>query len=95
MVLTVYRDFNVCCCGRPIINLIKIIIKFHHIKIRLLQFLHMFTDFDNELKLICILTQATITIKCAFLRDKNVILLLILSGNTNLLLDLKRYHMQK
>ncbi len=39
---------------------------------------------------LCILTQATI--KCAFLRDKKVILLLILSGNPNLFLDLKQYH---
>ncbi len=39
---------------------------------------------------LCILTQATI--KCAFLRDKKVILLLILSGNPNLFLDLKKYH---
>ncbi len=39
------------------------------------------------------LTQAdtTTTIKCAFLRDK-VILLLILLGNTNLFIDLKQYH---
>ncbi len=44
--------------------------------------------------LIYILTQTTTTIKCAFLRDKKVILLLILSGNTNPLLDLKHYHMQ-
>ncbi len=41
---------------------------------------------------LCIQTQATI--KCAFLRDKKVILLLllILSGNPNLFLDLKQYH---
>ncbi len=42
---------------------------------------------------LCILTQATI--KCAFLRDKKVILLLLLllsSGNPNLFLDLKQYH---
>ncbi len=40
---------------------------------------------------LCILTQATI--KCAFLRDKKVILLLlILSGNPNRFLDLKQYH---
>ncbi len=41
---------------------------------------------------LCILTQATI--KCAFLRDKKVILLLllILSGNPNLFLDLKQDH---
>ncbi len=33
------------------------------------------------------------TIKCAFLRDKKVILLLIiLSSNPNLFLDLKQYH---
>ncbi len=39
------------------------------------------------------LTQAdTTTIKCAFLRDKKVILLLILLGNTNLFIDLKQYH---
>ncbi len=31
------------------------------------------TDFDNEQKCYCILTQATI--KCVFLRDKKVILL--------------------
>ncbi len=42
---------------------------------------------------LCIQTQATI--KCAFLRDKKVILLLLLllsSGNPNLFLDLKQYH---
>ncbi len=40
---------------------------------------------------LCILTQATI--KSAFLRDKKVILLLlILSGNPNRFLDLKQYH---
>ncbi len=41
---------------------------------------------------LCIQTQATI--KCAFLRDKKVILLLllILSGNPNLFLDFKQYH---
>ncbi len=50
------------------------------------------TDFDNEQKCyLCILTQATI--KCAFLRDKKVILLsLILWGNQNRFLDLKQYH---
>ncbi len=38
------------------------------------------TDFDNEQKCYCILTQATI--KCVFLRDKKVILLsFILWGN--------------
>ncbi len=46
------------------------------------------TDFDNEKIYLCILTQATI--KCAFLRDKNVILLIILSGTQNLFLDLKQ-----
>ncbi len=40
---------------------------------------------------LCILTQATI--KCAFLRDiKVILLLLILSGNPNRFLDLKSYH---
>ncbi len=41
---------------------------------------------------LCIQTQATI--KCALLRDKKVILLLLLllSGNPNLFLDLKQYH---
>ncbi len=34
------------------------------------------TDFDNEQKCYCILTQATI--KCVFLRDKKVILSFIL-----------------
>ncbi len=51
------------------------------------------TDFDNEQNVhLCILTQATI--KCVFLRDKSVILLLllILWGNPNLFLDLKQYH---
>ncbi len=53
-------------------NLVRI--KFHHIKMRLLQFLDV-TDFDNEQIYICILTQAT-TIKCAFLRDKiNIIII--------------------
>ncbi len=40
---------------------------------------------------LCILTQATI--KCAFLRDKKIkMLLLILSGNPKRFLDLKQYH---
>ncbi len=48
------------------------------------------TDFDNEEMYLYILTQATI--KCAFLRYKKVILLLlILWGNPNLFLDVK-YH---
>ncbi len=44
------------------------------------------TDFDNEQKCYCILTQATI--KSVFLRDKKVILLsFILCGNPNRFLD--------
>ncbi len=44
------------------------------------------TDFDNEQKCYCILTQATI--KSVFLRDKKVILLsFILWGNPNRFLD--------
>ncbi len=44
------------------------------------------TDFDNEQKCYCILTQATI--KCVFLRDKKVMLLsFILWGNPNRFLD--------
>ncbi len=63
--------------------------KLHYIKLRLIIFIDV-TDFKNEQNIyLCILTQATI--KCAFLRDKKVILL-ILSGNPNLFLDLKQYH---
>ncbi len=44
------------------------------------------TDFDNEQKCYCILTQATI--QSVFLRDKKVILLsFILWGNPNRFLD--------
>ncbi len=71
-----------------IISLIKGQNKFNHIKLRLVQFLQMLLILKMDL---CILTQATI--KCAFLRDKKVmILLLILSGSPNLFLDLKQYH---
>ncbi len=41
---------------------------------------------------LCILTQANFTIKRAFLRDKKVIILLIVSGKPNQFLDLKQYH---
>ncbi len=64
--------------------------KFNHIKVRLLQFLQMLLILIMNKNLPLHLTQATI--KCAFLRDKKVILLLILSGNPNLFLDLKQYH---
>ncbi len=43
---------------------------------------------------ICTLTQTAATIKCAFLRDKkrvSLLLLVMLLGNTNLFLDLKEY----
>ncbi len=59
---------------------------------RLLQFLQI-TYFDNEQKCTSASQLAT-TMKCAFLRDKKVIFLLILSGNTNLFLDLKPIYMQ-
>ncbi len=65
--------------------------KYNHIKLRLLQFLQMLLILKINKMYLCILTQATI--KCAFLRDKKVILLLlILSGNPNPFLDLKQYH---
>ncbi len=50
------------------------------------------TDFDNIIYFfyLCILTQATI--KCAFLKHKKVIVLLILSGSPNRFLNLKQYH---
>ncbi len=65
--------------------------KYNHIKLRLLQFLQMLLILKMNKNLRLHLTQATI--KCAFLRDKKVILLLlILSGNPNLFLDLKQYH---
>ncbi len=67
--------------------------KYNHIKLRLLQFLQMLLilKINKNVPNWIILTEATI--KCAFLRDKKVILLLlILSGNPNLFLDLKQYH---
>ncbi len=63
--------------------------KFNRIKLRLLQFLQMLLILKMNKNVHLHLTQATI--KCAFLRDKKVILL-ILSGNPNLFLDLKQYH---
>ncbi len=78
VVLTVYHDSDVFYYGRPMVNkknknLVRV--KFHNIKIRLLQFA---TDVTEWKKInICILTQATTTIKCAFLRDTSNIINII------------------
>ncbi len=74
MVLTVYHYLNVCYYRRPMLNKKKIwseyIIPY---KTEVATDVTDVTDFDNEQKCYCILTQATI--KYVFLRDKKVILL--------------------
>ncbi len=51
MVLTVYRDLNVCDYGRPMLTFFFFFLpgqnKLYHIKLRLLQFV---SDFDNGQK---------------------------------------------
>ncbi len=66
--------------------------KFNHIKLRLLQFVKMLLILIMN-KNVPLHPNSSYYQMCISKRQKNVILLLILSsGNPNLFLDLKRYH---
>ncbi len=53
------------------------------------------TDFDNEQKFTSASNSSYYNYQLCIPKRQKVILLLILSGNTNLFLDLKQYYMQK
>ncbi len=86
----VYHDLNVCYYGRPMLNKKNDQNKYNHIKLRLLQFLQMLLILKIN-KNVPLHPNSSYYQMCISKRQKKVILLLILSGNPNLFLDLKQY----